>query len=106
MTYGQQRQSLRTQTDKVQSWLYESAVESDRRIIEVVTSIARERGVTNAQVALAWLLGQPAVASPIIGVTRLEQLDELVGSLSIELETEELSRLSAPYMPHAAPEYV
>jgi len=101
-----EQQSLRTQTDKVQSWLYESAVESDTRIIEVVTSIARERGVTNAQVALAWLLGQPAVASPIIGVTRLEQLDELVGSLSIELETEELSRLSAPYTPHAAPEYV
>jgi aryl-alcohol dehydrogenase-like predicted oxidoreductase len=44
---------LRTQPDKVQSWLYESAVESDTRIIEVVTSIARERGVTNAQVALA-----------------------------------------------------
>lgn len=99
-------QSLRKETDKVQTWLYESAVESDRNIIEVVSSIARERGTTNAQVALAWLLGQSAVASPIVGVTRVEQLDELVASLSLELDDEERLRLSAPYTPHAAPEYV
>jgi aryl-alcohol dehydrogenase-like predicted oxidoreductase len=99
-------QSLRKETDKVQSWLYESAVESDRNIIEVVSSIAKERGTTNARVALAWLLGQSAVVSPIVGVTRVEQLDELVASLSLELEVEELSRLSAPYTPHSAPEYM
>lgn len=100
-----EQQSLRKETDKVQSWLYESAVESDRNIIEVVSAIAKERGSTNAQVALAWLLGQSAVVSPIVGVTRVEQLDELVASLRLELDVEELSRLSAPYTPHLAPEY-
>lgn len=103
---GNAEQSLRKETDKVQAWLYESAVESDREIIEVVSSIANERGTSNVQVALAWLLRQPAVASPIIGVTRMEQLEELVASLSLELADDELSRLSAPYTPHAAPEYV
>lgn len=98
--------TLRRETDQVQSWLYESAQESDRKIIAAVSSIAKERGASNAQVALAWLLKQPAVASPIIGVTRLEQLEELVASLDLDLEHEELARLSAPYTPHAAPEYV
>ncbi|QLL12285.1 aldo/keto reductase [Pseudomonas chlororaphis] len=98
--------SPRADSDKVQSWLYQSAQDSDRQIIAVVEAIARERGVTKAQVALAWLLRQPAVASPIIGVTCLEQLDDLLGSLDLELEAEELARLAAPYTPHAAPEYV
>jgi len=55
--------------------------------------------VPNVQVALAWVLQQPGITAPIIGVTKLEQLDELVGSLAVKLESAELQALSEVYQP-------
>jgi 1-deoxyxylulose-5-phosphate synthase len=65
-----------------------------------VIEIAAARGVAPAQIALAWLLGQPAVTAPIVGASKMEQLDQAVAALDIKLTTEESARLEQPYQPH------
>jgi aryl-alcohol dehydrogenase-like predicted oxidoreductase len=54
-----------------------------------------------AQVALAWLLAAPGVSAPIVGTTRLGQLDELVEAVDITLDAEIVARLEKPYQPHS-----
>jgi aryl-alcohol dehydrogenase-like predicted oxidoreductase len=54
-----------------------------------------------AQTALAWLLAKPGVTAPIIGATKLHQLDEALGALEITLDPETVSALDAPYKPRA-----
>lgn len=53
--------------------------ESRKAINEAVNKIAKDRGLSMAQVALAWTLSKPYITAPIIGSTRLEALDELIG---------------------------
>lgn len=68
-------------------------------ILETVDDIARERGATQAQVALAWLLSRDVVSSVILGVRTMEQLEENLGAADIDLTDEECERLdevSAP----------
>jgi aryl-alcohol dehydrogenase-like predicted oxidoreductase len=64
-----------------------------------VRHIAEQRGVPMAQVALAWLLSKPQVAAPIVGATKLSQLEEAVGAVSLALSDEEIAMLEAPYRP-------
>jgi aryl-alcohol dehydrogenase (NADP+) len=73
---------------------------SDFDIVDRVSEVAAKRGESPAQVALAWLLRQPGVTSPIVGVTRLDQLDQLAGALSVELSDAESEYLEEPYVPH------
>jgi aryl-alcohol dehydrogenase-like predicted oxidoreductase len=63
--------------------------------------VSRRRGVSNAQIALAWLLHQPGVTAPIIGASKPGQLEDLVQAVSLKLSDEELKCLSEPYRPHA-----
>lgn len=72
---------------------------ADEAIVEAVRRIAAERGVTQAQVALAWVLAQPAVTAPIVGATKLAHLDDAVAATELELTEEELAELEAPYRP-------
>jgi aryl-alcohol dehydrogenase (NADP+) len=74
--------------------------DSDYVVVERLTQMAEARGVSNAQVALAWLLHQPGVTAPIVGATQLWQLDEAVKAAELRLEPAELSALSEPYRPH------
>jgi aryl-alcohol dehydrogenase-like predicted oxidoreductase len=90
----------RTATDEFGSTLYRQAEDADRRVAEAVASIAAERGVPRAQVALAWVAQQEAVTSPIVGATKLSHLDDAVASLELDLTEAELERLEAPYVPH------
>ena len=62
--------------------------------------MAREKGVLPIQVALAWVLQQPGVSAPIVGATRLEQLDQLIDGLSIRLSEDEKRFLEEKYVPH------
>lgn len=87
--------SVRGRSDHVLE-RYESA---ETAIVDVVGEIADDRGITRAQVALAWLLGQPRVTSPIIGVTKMHHLEEAISATEIELTPEERERLEAPYRP-------
>jgi aryl-alcohol dehydrogenase (NADP+) len=73
---------------------------SDDAVAEAVVSLAEKRGDAPAQVALAWLLHQPAVTAPIIGATKLKHLDDAVKVTKLSLSVEELAELEAPYQPH------
>jgi aryl-alcohol dehydrogenase-like predicted oxidoreductase len=63
------------------------------------SEVAERLGKAPAQVALAWLLSKPGVVSPVVGVSRIEQLDQLVGATEIELTPEDIAYLEAPYQP-------
>ncbi len=73
----------------------------DRPIVERVAEVAREKGVSMAQVALAWVLANPVVASPIVGVTKMSHLGEAVSALDVELTAGEKERLEQVYTPRA-----
>jgi 1-deoxyxylulose-5-phosphate synthase len=88
----------RSRTDEFGKRLY---AEEDRTIVQAVANVADKRGISRAQVALAWLLSKPVVSAPIVGVTGLEQLDDALGALSVELAPEEIEQLEDPYEPHA-----
>ncbi|MFJ6567486.1 aldo/keto reductase [Streptomyces sp. NPDC091292] len=87
----------RSGTDEYGKTLYHP---EDRLIVERVADVAAERGVSAAQVALAWLSGRPAVDSPIVGATRPEHLADAVASLDLTLDEDEVARLEEPYRPH------
>lgn len=69
----------------------------DEAVIEAVRALAQDRGETPAQVAIAWLLARPGVTAPILGVTKLHQLDDPIRALDTTLSDEEITRLEAPY---------
>jgi 1-deoxyxylulose-5-phosphate synthase len=74
--------------------------DTDYDIADRVGEVAKERGVLPIQLGLAWLLNQPGITSPIIGVTKVEQLDDLILALDIQLSAEERRQLEDPYRPH------
>jgi aryl-alcohol dehydrogenase-like predicted oxidoreductase len=89
--------STRAATDSYGHTLYDDQVNWD--IVEAVRTIAAQRGVPMTQIALAWLLSKPAVAAPIVGATKLEQLDEALGAVDLVLSADEVAMLEAPYRP-------
>ena len=74
--------------------------DDDFDVVDVVRAVAGERGLPMAQVALAWLLGRPGVAAPIVGATRPSHLQDAVAAVQVRLGEEEVARLEAPYRPH------
>jgi aryl-alcohol dehydrogenase-like predicted oxidoreductase len=90
--------TARADTDEFGGTLYR---DEDAAIVAKVLEIAERREVSAAQVALAWLLAQPAVTSPIVGVTKPEHLDDAVAAVDLELSTDEIEELAAGYVPHA-----
>ena len=93
--------SSRSETDEFGKTLYVQSEHSDRRVADAVASVAEARGVPRAQVALAWVVQQPAVSSPIVGATRLEHLDDAVAAAELDLTDDELALLTEHYLPHA-----
>ncbi|MEZ4332584.1 MAG: aldo/keto reductase [Myxococcota bacterium] len=91
--------SKRQETDAIIELLYDE--DSDWEVVEAVLAVARERGRPPAQIALAWMLGKPWVTAPLVGVTKLAQLDDAIAALELELTPAEIGRLEAPYRPHA-----
>lgn len=66
-----------------------------RRVLAALDEVAAEAGATPAQVALAWLAAQPGITAPIASATSVDQLEELLGVLTLDLGTEQVERLSA-----------
>jgi aryl-alcohol dehydrogenase-like predicted oxidoreductase len=95
----------RSETDGFGKRLYRQAVESDRKIVDAVGEIAGARGVTRAQVALAWLLHQDSVTAPIVGVTKEHHITDAVAAVELELSDDELTRLEENYVPRAPEGY-
>lgn len=88
----------RAETDTYGHRLYGGP--GDREIIDAVGQVADERGVSPAEVSLAWLLSKPGVTAPIIGATRLDHLDAAIRAVDVKLDPAEIERLEAPYRPH------
>lgn len=74
--------------------------ESDFEIVDRAAELAEQRGVTPAQIALAWMLNKPWITAPIIGASKMYQLEQAVEALDIKLSDEEMNSLEAPYQPH------
>jgi aryl-alcohol dehydrogenase-like predicted oxidoreductase len=91
----------RTESDQYGSKLYNSAIDSDQRIIGEVAAIAAARGVPKAQVALAWVAQHAVISAPIVGASKAHHLDDAVAALSLNLTAGEMERLESPYVPRA-----
>jgi aryl-alcohol dehydrogenase (NADP+) len=89
--------TARGQTDEFGKTLYP---DGDRLIVEQVAKVAESRGVPPAQIALAWVAGNPVVTAPIIGATKPNHIDDAVAALDIELTAEEKTALEQHYAPH------
>jgi aryl-alcohol dehydrogenase-like predicted oxidoreductase len=91
-------QTARAEVDEVAKTFDSPA---DAPIVDAVEAVAAERGVTMAQVALAWVLSKPVVAAPIVGATKPHHLADAVAALELRLTDDEIERLEAPYTPQA-----
>src|SRR5205807_1631672 len=89
---GGVRRTLRAGSDPLADEFYEDA---DFDVVDVVRAVAGERGVPSARIALAWLLGQPAVTAPIVGATKPEHVADAVAALDLTLTEEEAARVAA-----------
>src|SRR3989442_13219905 len=92
-------ETTRAESDEFAHSLYYAP--GDFEIARRAAEVARRRGVSAVRVALAWLLHQPGVAAPIVGATKLEQLEDLAGAPALTLDPEEKNFLTEPYAPHA-----
>lgn len=88
----------RAQTDDYAQKMYYEA--SDYDVVDRITEIANTRGVTNAQIALAWILHRPGITAPIIGASKIEHLEDLAKAVDLKLSEEEIKNLDEPYKPH------
>lgn len=92
--------TARSVSDEFGKTLYSNSAENDAIIAERLANVAADRGVSRAQVALAWLLSKPGIAAPIIGTSREQQLNDLLGAVDLTLKPEEIAELETPYQRH------
>lgn len=88
----------RSKSDSIAQDMYFS--DSDFAVLEATQAVAAEKGVSPAQVALAWVMHQPAVSAPIVGATKMKHLDEAIATVDVKLSDEEMARLEEPYVTH------
>ena len=98
--WEQRSQTQRAGSDEFGKTLYARTEEADRRVVERVAEIAHARGISQAKVALAWMLTKPFVTSPIIGATKPQHLEDALAALAVKLTPEEIRKLEEPYVPH------
>lgn len=92
--------TARSSSDEYGKTLYSSMEENDAAIAQRVDTLAADKGVSRAQIALAWLLHKPAVTAPIIGASRETQLADLVQATQVTLTSSEVAELETAYRPH------
>ncbi|MET4639177.1 aldo/keto reductase [Mycetocola sp. 2940] len=91
-------QTARSETDPFGRRFF---VENDEPLVGVVARIAEGRGIPMAQVALAWVLRNPAVSAPIVGATKQSHLPDAVAALNVHLTDDEVRELESAYTPRA-----
>ena len=91
-------ETIRAKTDGFAQDMYYQP--TDFQIVDRLHELADKKGVSNAQLALAWLLHKPGVTAPIIGASKMKHLEEAVAALEITLSSEEMAHLEALYQPH------
>ncbi|MBC6934748.1 MAG: aldo/keto reductase [Chloroflexi bacterium] len=91
-------ETTRSKSDRFAHSMYYQ--DTDFETLDRVMELAKGRGVSPAQIALAWMLHKPGITSPIIGASKMYQLEEAVAALDIQLSAEDMAYLEAPYQPH------
>jgi len=91
--------TTRAASDDYSPRLYDSP--GDWEVIDAVERVAKARGVSMAEVGLAWLLGRPGVVAPIVGATKLDHLESAIRAVDLQLTTDERTMLESPYRPHS-----
>jgi len=92
--------SIRTETDEAMTRLFAKTEEADKKVVDRVAEVARQRGISRAQVALGWVLSKPMITAPIVGATKLHHLDDAIAAVEVRLSSDEIAALEAPYVPH------
>ncbi|HET7619517.1 MAG TPA: aldo/keto reductase [Vicinamibacterales bacterium] len=95
---GDRGETARAKSDDYAHKMYYT--DADFTVADRVGEVARDKGVSPAQVALAWILRQPDVTAPIVGASKLEHLDQAIAALDLRLSDEDCRRLEEPYVPH------
>jgi aryl-alcohol dehydrogenase (NADP+) len=90
--------TTRSRSDNFAHSMYYS--DSDFAVVDQVTAIAEKHNAKPAQIALAWMLHKPGITAPIIGASKMYQLEEAIGALEVKLDAEEIAALESPYVPH------
>ncbi len=90
--------TIRSRSDPFADQMYYK--EPDFQVVARVQNIARQRGVSPTQVALAWLLQQPGVTAPIVGASKMAHLEEAVQAVNLTLSADERRLVEEPYQPH------
>jgi aryl-alcohol dehydrogenase-like predicted oxidoreductase len=92
--------TMRLETDMFGKSMYSRTEEADHKVVDALGNLSEKRGISRAQLALAWLLSKPGVTAPIVGATKPHHLEDAVAALTVKLTTEEIAALEAPYIPH------
>lgn len=100
LTRDWDEKTARSETDEFGKTLYAETAEADKMVVDTVAAIAEKRGVSRAQIALAWVLQKKPVSAPIVGATKMHHLEDAVAALSVLLTPDEIKTLEAPYVPH------
>ncbi len=100
LTRPWQSDTARSQTDEFGKKLYAGLEDFDRKIVEAVHSLADQRGVPAAQIALAWHFTKPVVTAPIIGATKPAHLSDAIAATELKLSAEDVATLESAYQPH------
>jgi 1-deoxyxylulose-5-phosphate synthase len=90
--------TLRAQKDDYAQKLYYE--DSDFEVADRTVTLAERRGVAPTQIAMAWLLNQPGITSPVFGASKIDHLEQAVAAVDIPLTQEEINFLEEPYKPH------
>jgi 1-deoxyxylulose-5-phosphate synthase len=101
LPWADRSSSRRFASDAVAEALYSGTESEDRLVVDRLTEVAAEKGVPQAQVALAWVMQHPSVSSTIVGATKRTHLEDAIAALDISLTAPEKTRLEEPYLPHA-----
>jgi aryl-alcohol dehydrogenase-like predicted oxidoreductase len=93
------KRTPRAETDAFANSLYQP--DMDFRVVERAAEVAARRGVSSAQIALAWLLQKPGVTAPIVGATSVKHVEDALAAGALEHPPEDMTRLEELYEPHA-----
>ena len=94
------KNSKRSNEDKIAKVKYDSEKDIDMPIIQRIKDVSDKLNVTMAQVSLAWLLSKKLVASPVVGCTKISQLEDICKSVSLKLSEDDIKYLEELYKPH------
>jgi 1-deoxyxylulose-5-phosphate synthase len=97
LTRAWDSETARSETDEFGSTLYR---DEDAQIVARTLEVAERLGRPPAQVAMAWLLSNPVVTSPIVGVTKSQHLSDAVAAVDLDLPDDAIAALEEPYQPH------